>query len=87
MFLVEMKYKAFRRGLRVAEVPIIFVERKSGDSKLDGRHSVGSDLGSSEIKTQILSGDCSRVLQRGLIVLLLMAFAIFASRSVDAPRA
>jgi dolichol-phosphate mannosyltransferase len=37
MFLVEMKYKAFRRGLRVAEVPIIFVERKSGDSKLDQR--------------------------------------------------
>ncbi len=37
MFLVEMKYKAFRRGLRVAEVPIIFIERKSGDSKLDRR--------------------------------------------------
>ena len=37
MFLVEMKYKAFRRGLRVTEVPIIFVERKSGDSKLDRR--------------------------------------------------
>jgi dolichol-phosphate mannosyltransferase len=35
VFLVEMKYKAWRKGLRVAEVPIIFVERKSGDSKLD----------------------------------------------------
>ncbi|MGH9904739.1 MAG: polyprenol monophosphomannose synthase [Pyrinomonadaceae bacterium] len=35
VFLVEMKYKAYRKGLRVAEVPIIFVERKSGDSKLD----------------------------------------------------
>jgi dolichol-phosphate mannosyltransferase len=32
-----MKYKAFRKGLRVTEVPIIFVERKSGDSKLDWR--------------------------------------------------
>jgi dolichol-phosphate mannosyltransferase len=35
VFLVEMKYKAYRKGLRVAEVPIIFVERKSGNSKLD----------------------------------------------------
>lgn len=37
MFLVEMKYKAFRRGLRVSEVPIVFVERRSGTSKLDRR--------------------------------------------------
>jgi dolichol-phosphate mannosyltransferase len=37
VFLVEMKYKAFRKGFRVAEVPIIFVERKSGNSKLDWR--------------------------------------------------
>ena len=35
VFLVEMKYKAFRKGFRVTEVPIIFVERKSGNSKLD----------------------------------------------------
>ena len=35
IFLVEMKYKAFRKGFRVTEVPIIFVERKQGDSKLD----------------------------------------------------
>ncbi|HEX8137893.1 MAG TPA: polyprenol monophosphomannose synthase [Pyrinomonadaceae bacterium] len=35
LFLIEMKYKAYRKGFRVAEVPIIFVERKNGDSKLD----------------------------------------------------
>jgi dolichol-phosphate mannosyltransferase len=35
VFLVEMKYKAHRKGFRVSEVPIIFVERKSGNSKLD----------------------------------------------------
>lgn len=35
VFLVEMKYKAYRQGFRLAEVPIIFVERKSGNSKLD----------------------------------------------------
>ena len=37
MFLVEMKYKAYRKGFRIGEVPIVFVERKSGDSKLDWR--------------------------------------------------
>jgi dolichol-phosphate mannosyltransferase len=37
VFLVEMKYKAFRQNFRVAEVPIIFVERRSGDSKLNGQ--------------------------------------------------
>ena len=37
VFLVEMKYKAYRQGLRLAEVPIIFIERKSGQSKLDWR--------------------------------------------------
>jgi len=33
-FLVEMLYEARRRGLRIGEVPIIFVERRQGQSKL-----------------------------------------------------
>jgi dolichol-phosphate mannosyltransferase len=33
-FLVEMLYDAHRRGCRIAEVPIIFVERRQGQSKL-----------------------------------------------------
>jgi len=33
-FLVEMLYVAARRGCRVAEVPITFVERRRGESKL-----------------------------------------------------
>jgi len=33
-FLVEMLYEAARRGARVGEVPIIFVERRQGVSKL-----------------------------------------------------
>jgi len=33
-FQVEMLYEATRRGLRVAEVPIVFVERREGQSKL-----------------------------------------------------
>ena len=33
-FLVEMLYAAARRGCRVSEVPITFVERRLGESKL-----------------------------------------------------
>jgi dolichol-phosphate mannosyltransferase len=33
-FLVEMLYNAKQRGLRIGEVPIIFVERRQGQSKL-----------------------------------------------------
>ncbi|HXJ37456.1 MAG TPA: polyprenol monophosphomannose synthase [Candidatus Eisenbacteria bacterium] len=32
-FLIEFKYRAFRRGFRFQEVPIVFVERRSGISK------------------------------------------------------
>jgi dolichol-phosphate mannosyltransferase len=37
LFLVELKYKAFRKNLRIAEVPIVFVERRTGISKLSSR--------------------------------------------------
>ena len=33
-FLVEMLYEAKQRGLRIGEVPIIFIERRQGQSKL-----------------------------------------------------
>jgi dolichol-phosphate mannosyltransferase len=33
-FLVEMLYEAKQRGFRIAEAPIIFVERRLGQSKL-----------------------------------------------------
>lgn len=35
-FLVELLFEASRRGTRIGEVPIIFVERKLGSSKLSG---------------------------------------------------
>jgi dolichol-phosphate mannosyltransferase len=35
-FLVETLFEAVRRGASVAEVPIIFVERREGESKLSG---------------------------------------------------
>jgi dolichol-phosphate mannosyltransferase len=34
-FQVEMTYRALRRGFRVAEVPIVFRERRVGSSKMD----------------------------------------------------
>ena len=33
-FQIEMKYNAFRLGFKIAEVPIIFVDRKQGTSKM-----------------------------------------------------
>ncbi len=35
-FQVEMTYRAVRAGFRVAEVPIVFRERRVGTSKMDG---------------------------------------------------
>jgi len=40
-FLVEVKYRAHRRGFQLREVPIIFVERRSGLSK----NGLGSIVG------------------------------------------
>ena len=36
-FLIEVKYRAFRRGFRLAEVPIVFIDRKFGQSKITRR--------------------------------------------------
>ena len=36
VFLAEMKYRAFRKKLRIKEVPIVFVERRLGVSKMSG---------------------------------------------------
>lgn len=37
LFQIETTYKAWRRGLRIVEVPIIFYERNLGRSKMDMR--------------------------------------------------
>ena len=36
-FQVEMKYRAFRKGLRIKEIPILFVDRQRGKSKMSRR--------------------------------------------------
>jgi len=35
-FQIEMKYRAFRRGFSLAEEPILFVDRRVGQSKMSG---------------------------------------------------
>ncbi len=35
-FQIEMKYTAVKKGFKVAEVPVIFVNRKAGSSKMSG---------------------------------------------------
>jgi dolichol-phosphate mannosyltransferase len=37
LFQVETTFEAWRRGCSIAEVPIVFFERKTGESKMDGR--------------------------------------------------
>ena len=36
-FQIETTYRALRKGLRVKEVPIVFVDRRAGESKMNRR--------------------------------------------------
>ncbi|NNF26860.1 MAG: glycosyltransferase, partial [Gemmatimonadetes bacterium] len=36
-FQIELKYRAWKQGRRIEEVPIVFTERDSGDSKMSKR--------------------------------------------------
>ena len=36
-FQIEMTYRALKAGFRVKEIPIVFHERRAGDSKMDAR--------------------------------------------------
>jgi dolichol-phosphate mannosyltransferase len=35
-FQIELNYKAYKKGWRLAEIPIIFIDRHSGSSKMSG---------------------------------------------------
>jgi dolichol-phosphate mannosyltransferase len=39
-FQIELKYRALAAGFRVLEIPIVFVERERGQSKMDGKIAV-----------------------------------------------
>ncbi|HMI31765.1 MAG TPA: polyprenol monophosphomannose synthase [Candidatus Limnocylindrales bacterium] len=36
-FQIEMNYKAWRKGFRLREIPILFVDRRAGESKMNQR--------------------------------------------------
>ena len=36
-FQIEMTFRAWRRGFRVLEIPIVFVDRTEGESKMSKR--------------------------------------------------
>ena len=36
-FQIELKFRAFRRGFRLLEIPIVFTERQTGESKMSKR--------------------------------------------------
>jgi dolichol-phosphate mannosyltransferase len=35
-FQIEMSFRAWKRGYRIAEIPILFVDRTEGTSKMSG---------------------------------------------------
>jgi len=43
-FLIELKYRAFRAGYSIGEIPIIFVDRRLGSSKITRREIYASIL-------------------------------------------
>jgi dolichol-phosphate mannosyltransferase len=36
-FQIEMSFKAWKRGFRIREIPIVFVDRRAGVSKMNRR--------------------------------------------------
>jgi len=36
-FQIEINYKAWRKGFRIREIPILFVDRRAGESKMSRR--------------------------------------------------
>jgi len=36
-FQIEINYKAWRKGFRIKEIPILFVDRRAGESKMNRR--------------------------------------------------
>ena len=43
-FLVELTWEAYRAGARITEIPIVFIERREGASKMTGRMIAESAL-------------------------------------------
>ena len=55
-FIVEMLFEAWRRGCRIGEVPIIFIERREGESKLSRGVLVESLIAPWRLRLRALPG-------------------------------
>ena len=55
-FQVEMKYRAFKKGLKLVEVPIIFTDRTQGESKMNSGIITEAIFGVIKLKLKSLFG-------------------------------
>lgn len=55
-FQVEMKYRTFKKGLKIVEVPIIFTNRIKGQSKMNGGIIGEAIFGILNLKWKAMSG-------------------------------
>ena len=55
-FQVEMKYRAFKKGLKLVEMPIIFTDRTLGESKMNGGIITEAVFGVIKLKLKSLFG-------------------------------
>ena len=55
-FQVEMKYRAFKKGLKLVEIPIIFTDRTQGESKMNGGIITEAIFGVIKLKLKSLFG-------------------------------
>jgi dolichol-phosphate mannosyltransferase len=51
-FQIETTYRALRAGLRIVEVPIVFVDRRAGRSKMTWREIMGAAFGVWRMRAQ-----------------------------------
>lgn len=55
-FQIEMKYRAYKKGLKITEVPIIFTDRTEGESKMSGGIIKEAIWGVIELKLKSIFG-------------------------------
>lgn len=55
-FQIEMKYKIWKKGLKIVEVPIIFIDRTLGESKISNSIVKEGFLGVMKLKYQSIIG-------------------------------
>ena len=57
-FQIELKLRAFRRGFRLVEVPIVFIERETGESKMSSESCARPCGGCGGCGSSRCSADC-----------------------------